>query len=605
MNAPSCPIGPMRERHFALPLHRIAFLFVLLLGGAPPAHAAWSSAPAPVVVASDSLGAIAVCRDADYGAYVAWQEGPTSAGTLRMTHLLGSGDIDAAWPAGGSLVCPVSVNRAQVGLVPDGRGGAYAWWLEGFNPVGLYVRHMLADGTADLRWPARGKFLGSMFGGWRPSTLEDGMGGIFLAWSSYPAFDGTLDVNNVIVSRLGPNGANQTGWLSQNRVITLPYGLHYPPALARTRDGGVFCAFATWSEDSVSLDHGFYLARLAANGTFAPGFAADGRKIAPLVPQSLTRRDLQLTHIAPDSSDGVYLSMLQPDDPLVTNTFPPSLTLLVQHRTATGALADGWDENGLTLGSYPQDASAPAVSRAAQIAADGAGRAYVAQPFLGTDAPRTVLVRRVGPSPVVSGTDLFGYLENFQLVPDGDSGADVASSLPCWQLFAFGLSAPPAVVLRSQTPGDGDPRGITLQGPDVAGSCRYGAAAIAPTGDGDAIGVFVQTSEVSGVFAYRINAAGQLVGVPPVTVAGRAAIGLVRFAAGAGLRVRLVMPAGGAARLDAFDTQGRRVASRLVAATGAETEVTLGEAREWPSGIYHLRLSRGDVIATSRALVVR
>ncbi len=597
----------MRVSPLSLPVLLNAFLLVILACLCCPgvARATWSASPTPVVLVNDSLGTVAVCRDGAFGALVAWQEGSTSSGTLRMTRLLGSGDVDASWPLGGLVVCGVSVRRPQIGLVADGAGGAYVWWLEGVDPVGLFARRIQADGTADPRWPARGKFMGTMYGGWRPSAMEDGLGGIFLSWSTYPAFDGTLDVNSVIVSRLGQNGTNQTGWLSQNRVITLPYGLHYPPAIARAPDGGVFCSFATWSEDSVSLAHGFYLARLASNGTFAPGFVADGRKIASLVPQALTRRDLQLTHMAADTSGGVYISMLQPDDPLVTNTFPPSLTLLVQHRDRFGDPTIDWDEEGLTFGSYPQDASAPAVSRAAQVAEDGTGRAFVGSPLLGTDAPPTVQVRRVGPGTVVSGTDLYGYLDSFQLVADPASGADVASVHPCWQTFPIGGSSPPTVVMRSVTPGDGEPRGLVLVGPDVPYSCRYTAAAITSPGDGEAIGVFVQSGDTTGIFAYRINMSGQIVGVQPVTGPGGARIRSARFDAGAGLRVRLSLPAGGAARLEAFDTQGRRVASRLVATTGAESEVTLGDARDWPSGIYHLRLARGNLVATGRALVVR
>lgn len=70
------------------------------------------------------------------------------------------------------------------------------------------------------------------------------------------------------------------------------------------------------------------------------------------------------------------------------------------------------------------------------------------------------------------------------------------------------------------------------------------------------------------------------------------------------LRVRLALPAAGAARLEAFDLAGRRVAARDVGALGAGTHlVDLGGGARFAPGVYLLRLARGGVTRTSRAVV--
>lgn len=70
------------------------------------------------------------------------------------------------------------------------------------------------------------------------------------------------------------------------------------------------------------------------------------------------------------------------------------------------------------------------------------------------------------------------------------------------------------------------------------------------------------------------------------------------------LRVRLALPAAGEARLEAFDLAGRRVAAREVGALGAGQHVVdLGAPARLAPGVYLLRLVRGGVSRTARAVV--
>jgi hypothetical protein len=72
------------------------------------------------------------------------------------------------------------------------------------------------------------------------------------------------------------------------------------------------------------------------------------------------------------------------------------------------------------------------------------------------------------------------------------------------------------------------------------------------------------------------------------------------------LRVRLTLPAADEARLDVFDTAGRRVAARDVGALGPGTHtVDAADGVRLEPGLYLLRLSHGGEVRTARAVMVR
>jgi len=72
---------------------------------------------------------------------------------------------------------------------------------------------------------------------------------------------------------------------------------------------------------------------------------------------------------------------------------------------------------------------------------------------------------------------------------------------------------------------------------------------------------------------------------------------------GTGIVVRCALPAGGAANLEVYDVTGRRRTAAVVATSGLERDVTLGDTGALGSGIYFVRLSRGSQSASARVLV--
>jgi hypothetical protein len=72
------------------------------------------------------------------------------------------------------------------------------------------------------------------------------------------------------------------------------------------------------------------------------------------------------------------------------------------------------------------------------------------------------------------------------------------------------------------------------------------------------------------------------------------------------VRLSFTLPDGAAARLETFDTAGRRVISREVGALGAgRHSIALGEGAPLPAGIYQIRLLRAGRVAQARAVVIR
>jgi hypothetical protein len=72
------------------------------------------------------------------------------------------------------------------------------------------------------------------------------------------------------------------------------------------------------------------------------------------------------------------------------------------------------------------------------------------------------------------------------------------------------------------------------------------------------------------------------------------------------LRVRFTLPAAGAARLDVFDTAGRRVTGRDAGGLGAGAHVLdVGEGVALAPGLYLVRLAQGGEARTARAVITR
>ncbi len=138
------------------------------------------------------------------------------------------------------------------------------------------------------------------------------------------------------------------------------------------------------------------------------------------------------------------------------------------------------------------------------------------------------------------------------------------------------------------------------------------AEAGTPTLEGRSVLVFEDHDLTPGRYGYRLkwrSEQGALLRSIEswMVVPGRplALTGAIPNPASTDLRVAFSLPDDAPARLEAWDVRGRLVASRDIGHLGeGEHTVALGEAGVWRTGLYFVRLVRGDEQRTVRAVVL-
>jgi hypothetical protein len=119
-------------------------------------------------LAGDGLGGVLVLR--------------TASGIARLHRLDAGLDPHAGWPATGVALNTLASGGGTAGVVPDGLGGAYVCFRNGFGstaPQGLYGQHYAADGSVAPGWGPSGYRLSGT--GQTAAIVRSGAGAI-VAW---------------------------------------------------------------------------------------------------------------------------------------------------------------------------------------------------------------------------------------------------------------------------------------------------------------------------------------------------------------------------------------------------------------------------------------
>ena len=126
--------------------------------------------------ASDAL--VGLAGDGQGGVLIA-----RSAGGITRLHRLGADlNAHAGWPGEGVALNTIVSGDGSAGLAPDGLGGAYACFRNGFGstaPQGLYAQHYAANGSVAPGWSASGYRLSGT--GQTAAIVRSGAGAI-VAW---------------------------------------------------------------------------------------------------------------------------------------------------------------------------------------------------------------------------------------------------------------------------------------------------------------------------------------------------------------------------------------------------------------------------------------
>src|SRR5262245_1172054 len=279
-------------------------LVAILMGFATGARAGWGPDGVTVRATDAEIPMVVACTDGGSGTLVAWHEMASKrAGWLRIQHLLGTGDVDPAWPAEGALASTVANSRPFLDIVPDPMGGAYLVWGAVGRPLCIFVTRVNANGQVADGWPAAGRFLGTVnvaLG--RPAVGYANPNGLYVAWTSGA---------HIFAERFGPDGHGAGGWPDGPRIVS-PFSLttftRFWPRIAPLPDGNVFIGWATLSRDTTVLESGVYLRLVTGAGDNAPGWPGNGRRMASFRPEFLAPETPQspVFDISWDGGHGVW-----------------------------------------------------------------------------------------------------------------------------------------------------------------------------------------------------------------------------------------------------------------------------------------------------------
>jgi hypothetical protein len=222
-----------------------------------------------------------------------------------------SGDRVTAVPSGGdgAIVClwaaALSGAASQVDLIAVryDANGAMVW-----DPVHRVISQAAKDQTEQ-------------------AMTIDGADGAIVAWRDNRSPTASPDIYAV---RLLANGAVAPGWTTSGTAISNAARAQYTPAIERDGAGGAWIA---WTDERDSLaGPDVYFTHILANGSLAPGFAANGRVLCNATGGQTS---VQITR---DGSGGLFAVWLDARD--------GETDLYAQHLDANGNPTTGWAAGG-------------------------------------------------------------------------------------------------------------------------------------------------------------------------------------------------------------------------------------------------------------------
>lgn len=537
-------------------------------------------------------------------------------GDLYLQRITAAGAVAPGWPDGG---VPLGVGPGEQfapELAGDGAGGAFVSWQDSDRAGTSRARlsHVLGSGQLAPGWPENGRlFEPSLFQISRPLLLASGGGGFLACWAAATNASGSLV--RVLAQRYGADGIASPSWSVGGLEIIPPLFSSRGPVAELVPDGAG--GFFTLIEDhrptlpgaELSAE-GYYVQHVRADGVIAPDWPVDGRAVS--APLGLFEQGGSLCE---DGTGGLYVSWEDYRD--------PAPRVYVQHIRADGSLDTGWPEGGRAL-----EGAADEFGLSPKLAWDGMRGAFVTWMTLGASGYRSHVQHVSADGSPEAGWPAGGQpvttLATSQYVPriagDGHGNAIVT-----WedtrggerdvyaQQFTHGFvvavtasvagveASAERVRVRWRVAGETSARAQRREG---AGEWRTLAELLAD-GVGEMVLEDVAVSAGSS-YAYRLAfASGQYAGETSVVVPRLelALAGARPNPAVGEVWVACTLPDASPARLELYDTAGRRRASRDMAGAG-EHRVRLTDGALAP-GLYWAVLTHGEHSRRARVVVAR
>ena len=524
--------------------------------------AGWPISGTAVTRAPDFQSQPVVASDGTGGAFIAWYDWRnylTSDTDVYAQHLTESGSVSTGWPDGGLSVCTAPSYQNPPSIVADGEGGTVMVWDDGRsgNRNDIYAQRLRPDGTIPPGWVANG--LPVVLDRAKPQVAPDDAGGFYVGCSTIDP--NTFSDAQYYVQRFQFSGTRSPGWPEGGvRVCVAP---SYRDGLKVAPDGtgGLLLAWYDGRPNPSGIQ--IYAARVLADGSPVPGWAADGVRVSDT---TLPGNQFDPS-IASDGQGGAYIAW---EWEIGTRY------IWVQHLTAAGTVAPGWPRYGLraadTFGQFDP-----------VVVSDGAGGAIVVwEERGGTGGRRGLFAQRYLMDGVVAA--------QVSLVT---AKAEPQAVRLAWHVGGAGSFQ--ATVERRGERNDWQPLGVVAA--DGTGRIEYEDRSITP---GERYAYRLAYDD-DGTARYTTEA---WIEVPRALTL--ALEGLRPNPAVAGLNVSFMLPAATSATLALLDVGGRRVIEREVGALGVGRHLLLlADGRQLAPGMYWLRLSQAGETRLARGVVVR
>lgn len=529
----------------------------------------WVLNGSPVTRAPSTQTFGALAPDGAGGAFFVWedyQQYLTQGIDVYAQHLTGEGSVAQGWLADGNPVGVVAGHQEFPVVANDGAGGAYMGWLDfrdsptefGFGQT--FASRVLSDGALAPGWTANGTRL---FEGdtWARELLPAPLGDVYVMRS---VFNVAHNAESVYVAhRLTPSGAPALGWPAEGVVICDAPGTRAGPRLADDGYGGLLMTWTDFGRAPGQPGGGceVYVTRLMADGTRPPGWPANGLRVSDSTPSPYCESE---SRIAPDGTGGLYVTWAR-------DTVPTNVAV-IQHITATGQIAPGWQLGGLRIKGSSLSVTDP------WVASDGTGGAIVVFRTIGAvlNAQRYVTDGVVATT--LSLVRAQGHADRVELAWEGSGPVGFEATLERNETEGEWLE-------RARLHADGTGR-LEYVDREVLPARRYGYRLKWNEGGADRLTAptwLETTSELR--FA--------LIGLTPNPSDGP-------------IQVAFTLPARASGELDFLDVSGRRVAVRDISSLGPGHHVLrLDDRAPLAPGMYLARLRWNARVATARAVILK
>jgi hypothetical protein len=217
-----------------------------------------------------------IVSDGAGGALVTWMDARNGTDfDVFAEHLLASGVLDPRWPAIGLGLCTAPGTQLAPQIAADGSGGGIVTWSDlrpAASGIDVYAQHVLGTGDVDLAWPVNGRALTLA-----PRTqinatiVSDNAHGAIVTWA-----DDRDGPPHIVAQRVTGSGAIAPGWPANGLAVNVSTVDDEDPLL--TSDGASG-AIITWRDFRSGESHNPYAQHVLGSGSVDPSWPVNGRAL--------------------------------------------------------------------------------------------------------------------------------------------------------------------------------------------------------------------------------------------------------------------------------------------------------------------------------------